>query len=138
MCKQKCPPVHGLSGTICLVYSKNYLLTNKNQSKLRLLDAPPPNVCTCNLGPSINGQVTDRNTKLCCRGFVLAQFQCTTAYKIVSEHTQNYTKLFPVCKVEILQVTVNKLKFCHLFRLISADFRLKVPKIAKNGTLVSC
>ena len=44
-----------------------------------------------------------------------------------------------VCKVEILQVTVIfiKLKFYPLFRLISDDVRLKVPKIAKRGTLVS-
>ena len=34
------------------------------------------------LGPSMNGLVTDGNTKLCCRGFVLALFQSTTAYKI--------------------------------------------------------
>ena len=26
----------------------------------------------------------------------------------------------------------------HLFSLISEDFRLGVPKIAKKGTLVSC
>ena len=53
-------------------------------------------------------------------------------------NTQDYKKLLPVCEVEILQETVNKLKFHHLFRLISGDFRLKVLKIAKNGTLVSC
>ena len=35
-------------------------------------------------------------------------FQSITAYKIDSEHTPDYTKLFPVCKYEILQVTVNK------------------------------
>ena len=44
---------------------------------------------------------TDGNTNLCCPGFVLALFQSTTANKIDSEHTQDYTKLFPVCKVEI-------------------------------------
>ena len=60
------------------------------------------------LGPSINRLVTDKNTKLCCWVFVLARFQSTTAYKIDSEHTRDYTKLFPVCKVAILQVTVNK------------------------------
>ena len=48
------------------------------------------------LGPSINGLVTDGNTKLCCRVFVLALFHSTTAYKIDSEHTQGYTKLIPV------------------------------------------
>ena len=64
-----------------------------------------------NSGPSINGLDTDGNTKLCCRGFVLKElFQSTTAYKINSEQTRDYTKLFPVCKVEKLQVTVNKIE----------------------------
>ena len=36
------------------------------------------------LGPSINGLVTDGNTKLFCQGFLLALFQSTTAYKIDS------------------------------------------------------
>ena len=67
------------------------------------------------LGPSINGLVTGRNTKLCYRGFVLALFQSTTAYKTDSEHTQDYTKLFPVCKVELLQVTVNKIEVLSSF-----------------------
>ena len=62
------------------------------------------------LGPSINGLATDRNTKLCCCGFILVLFQSTTAYKIDSEHTRDYKKLFLVCKIEILQVTVNKIK----------------------------
>ena len=47
-------------------------------------------------------------------------------------------EVIPVCKVEILQVTVNKIEVFHLLRLISGDFQLKVLKIAKNGTLVSC
>ena len=34
------------------------------------------------LGPSINGLVTDGNTKLCCCGFFLALFQSTAAIKI--------------------------------------------------------
>ena len=67
------------------------------------------------LGTSINGLVTDRNTKLCCQGFVLAQFQSTAASKIDSEHTRDYTKLFLVCKVEILQVKVNKIKVLSSF-----------------------
>ena len=79
---------------------------------------------------SINGLFTDGNTRLCCRGFVLALFQSTTACKIDSEHIQDYTKLFWVCKVEILQVTVNKIEVLSSFRLISDDFRLQVPKIA--------
>ena len=54
----------------------------------------------------------------------------TTAYKTDSEHTRDYTKLFPVCKVEILLVTVNKMEVNHLFRLISDDSRLKVQKIS--------
>ena len=60
------------------------------------------------LGPSINGLVTNGNTKICCNGFVLALFQSTTANQIDAERTRDYTKLFPVCKVEILQVTVNR------------------------------
>ena len=36
----------------------------------------------------------------------LALFQSNTAYKIDSEHTRCYTKLFPVWTAEILQVTV--------------------------------
>ena len=87
------------------------------------------------LGPSINGLITNRNTKLCCRGFVLALFQSTTACKIDSKHAQYYTKLFPVGKVEILQITVNEIE---VLSSISDDFWLKVPKIAKNDTLVSC
>ena len=34
--------------------------------------------------------------------------QRSTACKIDSKHTKDYTKLFPVCKVEILQFTVDK------------------------------
>ena len=41
------------------------------------------------LGPSINGLVTDGNTKICCQGSILALFQSTTANKIDSEHTQD-------------------------------------------------
>ena len=91
-----------------------------------------------NLEPSINEWVTDGNTKLCCHGSVLALFQSTTANKIDSEHTGDYTKLFPLYNVEILQVTVNKIEVLSSFRVISADFRLKVLKIAKKGTLVIC
>ena len=80
------------------------------------------NYCYSDLGSSINRLVTDGNTKLCCQGFVLALFQSTTAYQIGSEHTQDYTKLFLVCKVEILQVTVNKIEVYHLFRLIYRRF----------------
>ena len=93
------------------------------------------------LGPSINGLVTDGNTKLCCRVFILALFQSrpTSANKIDSGHTRAYKKLFPVRIVEILHIKVkNILKFCHLYRLISDGFRLKVQKIAKKCTLVSC
>ena len=36
------------------------------------------------LGLSINGLVTDGNTKLCCRGYILALFQSITANKIDS------------------------------------------------------
>ena len=61
-----------------------------------------------------------------------------TADKIDSEHTRDYKKLLPVWENEKLQVTVKKMRFSHLFRLMSADFRLKVPKKSKKGTLVSC
>ena len=54
--------------------------------------------------------VTDRNTKLCCCGSVLALFQSITANKIDFEHTRDYTKLFPVGKVEILKVKANKIE----------------------------
>ena len=35
----------------------------------------------------ISGPDTDGNTKLCCRGFILALFQGTTANKVDAEHT---------------------------------------------------
>ena len=57
------------------------------------------------LRPSINGLVTEGNTELGCRDFILALFQRNTANKIDSEHTRDYKKLLPVCEVEILQVT---------------------------------
>ena len=63
-----------------------------------------------NLGPSINGLVTDGNTKLCCRGFLLALFQSTTANKIESEHTRDYMRLLQVCKAEIIRVTVKRIE----------------------------
>ena len=67
------------------------------------------------LAPSLNRLLTYGNTKLCCRGFVLALFQSTTAYKIDSEHTRDYTKLFPVGKYGILQVTVNRIEVLSSF-----------------------
>ena len=65
-------------------------------------------------GPSINGLVTYGNTKLCFRAFILALFHSTTANKVDSEHIPDYKKLLPVCEVEILQVTVKKIKYSHL------------------------
>ena len=64
----------------------------------------------------------------------LALFQSTTVNKIDSEHTRDYKRLLRVCQAEILQVIVKELEFSHTFMLISDDFRLKVPKIAKKGT----
>ena len=84
------------------------------------------------LGHSINGLVTGRNTELCCRGFVLALLQSNIAFKIDSECTRDYLKLFLLCKVDILQVTVNKIEVLSSFRLISDEFWLKVQKIAKK------
>ena len=87
-----------------------------------------------NLGPSINGLVTDGNTKLCCRGFILALFQSIRANKIDSELTPGYKRLLPVCKAEILRVTLKRIEVFPIFLLISYEFRLKVPKIAKKDT----
>ena len=56
------------------------------------------------LGPSINGLVTDRNTKLCCRGFILALFQSTTANKIDSKNLRDYKRLLWICKAEIFEL----------------------------------
>ena len=70
---------------MCIIH----ILKRQQQNKIYLRD-------TSLLRPSINGLVTGRNTKLCCQGFVLALFQSITAYKIDSEHTRDYTKLFPV------------------------------------------
>ena len=89
------------------------------------------------LGPSINGLVTDGNTKLCCGGFILALFQSTTANKTDSEHTRGHKRLLPVCEAEILRVTLKELKFFPFFMLISDEFRLKVPKIAKKSAFLS-
>ena len=73
-------------------------------SHVRIISCLP----VLNLGSSINGLVTDRNTKLCSCGFILALFQSTTANKIDSEHTQDCKKILMVCKIEILQVTLKK------------------------------
>ena len=67
------------------------------------------------LGPSINRLVTDGNVRLCFQGFILAIFHSTTAYKIDSELTCDYTKLFQICKSEILKVTVNKIEVLSSF-----------------------
>ena len=67
------------------------------------------------LGPSINGLVTDGNTKLCCRGFILALFQSTTANKIDSENTQDYKRLLPVCEAELLRVIVKRIEVFSSF-----------------------
>ena len=74
---------------------------------------------TIALGPSINGLVTDRNTKLCCRGFILALFQSTLANKIDSEHTRDYKRLLSVCEAVIVQVTV---KIIEVFPSFYVDF----------------
>ena len=71
------------------------------------------------LGPSINGLVTDGNTKLCCQGFILALFKSTTANKIDSEHAQDYKRLLLVCEPEILRVTV---KIIEVFSIFYVDF----------------
>ena len=47
-------------------------------------------------------------------------------------------KLFTVCEVEILQITVNKIEVFSSFQFDFGRFSAKMPKIAKRGTLVSC
>ena len=63
----------------------------------------------------MNGLVTNGNTKLCSRGSILVLFQSTTVNKTDSEHTGHYTKVLPVCKVEKLQVTVNRIEVLSSF-----------------------
>ena len=62
----------------------------------------------------LNGLVTNGNTNLCCQAFILALFHSTTANKIDSEHIRDYKKFLLVYEVEILQVTVKKMKNSHL------------------------
>ena len=54
--------------------------------------------------------------------------------KIDSVHTPVYKRLLPVCEAEILRVMVKRIKVFSSFLLISDDFWLKVPKIAKKVT----
>ena len=42
--------------------------------------------------------------------------------------------LLLVCEVEILRVTVKIIEVFSSFYVVSDDFGLKVPKIAKKGT----
>ena len=51
-----------------------------------------------------------------------------------SEHTRDYKRLLLVCEAEILRVTVKRIEVFSYFLLISDDFWLKVPNLAKNGT----
>ena len=68
--------------------------------KLDIKRHSPSILYVYNLGPSINGLVTDGNTKLCCQGFILALFQSTTANTIDSEHTHDYQSLLPYAKLK--------------------------------------
>ena len=56
------------------------------------------------LGPSINGLVTDGNTKLCCRGFIFALFQITTAKKNDFEHTEVIRGYFPHAELKYYEL----------------------------------
>ena len=67
------------------------------------------------LGPSINGLVTDGNTKLCSRGYILVLFQSNTTNKCGSEHTQDYKRVLPVCEAKILRVTVKRIEVFSSF-----------------------
>ena len=82
------------------------------------------------LGPRINRLVTDKNTKLCCRGNILALFQSNTANKCGSEHTWDYKRLLPVCEAKILQVTVKRIE---VFSSSYVDFWRFSAKNAKNS-----
>ena len=64
--------------------------------------------------------MTDRPTDAGMTGILIAHPWAVGSgeLKIDSESTGDYTKIIPVCKVEILQVTVIKLKLNHLFRVI--------------------
>ena len=76
----------------------------------------------------MNGLVTDGNTKLCCRGFILALFQTTTANTIDSKHTRGYKRLLPACEAEILRVTLKRFKVFPIFMSILTSFGLKCQK----------
>ena len=89
---------------------------------------------TSRLGPSINGLVTEGNTKLCCQCFVLELFQSMTANKMDYEHTRDYKRLLPVCKPETLRVTVKRIEVFSSFYVVFDDFQLKVLKLAEKGT----
>ena len=82
------------------------------------------------LEPSINGLVTDGNTKLCFRGLILALFQSSTANKIDSEHTQDYMRLLPLWEAEILRVTVKRIE---VFLSFYVDFWRVSAKSAENS-----
>ena len=66
-----------------------------------------------------------KKTYLCCRGFILALFQSTTANKNDSEQTRDYKRLLPVCEAEMLRVTVKRIEvfssFCIDFWRFSAN-----------------
>ena len=78
------------------------------------------------------------------RYVVVASLQCyfkvLLSINLFLNNIQNYKRLFLVCGVEILPVTVNNMEVLSYFNVcfFSGDFRLQVPKISKTGTLVSC
>ena len=48
--------------------------------------------------------VTDGNTKLCCRGFILTLSQSTTSNKTDSEHTRDYKRLLWYAKLKYYEL----------------------------------
>ena len=52
--------------------------------------------------------VTDGNTKLCCRDFILAQFQSSTANKIDSQHTQIIRGYSQYAKLKYYELQLKK------------------------------
>ena len=83
----------------------------------------PP--CGFRLGLSINGLVTDGNTKLCCQGFILALFQCTSANKLVLNIHKIIRGYSRYAKLKCYQLQLKELMFSDLFMLTSEVFSAK-------------
>ena len=119
-----------LSQVVCCIHRHNPTGTSFQIACIIILQL---NKISLYLRPSINGLVTDGNTKLCCEGFILALFQSTTANKIDSEHTRDYKRLLPVWEAEILRVTVKMIEVFSSFNVDSWRFSAKSAKNSLKG-----